>query len=195
MLAVYVDDMIITCDDEGEIAQLKVKLGKESEVKDLGQLRNFLGIEIARGVEKIILSQRKYVIDLLTETDMLGCRFVVSPIDVKTRIGADAEEQVDRERYQRLINKLIYLCYICPDISFIVSVVSRYMHNPRKGYMDALYHILRYLKSAPRKGLIFRKNEHMNIESYCDYDWASCQDDRRSISGYCMFVGGNLVSW
>jgi Reverse transcriptase (RNA-dependent DNA polymerase) len=194
MLAVYVDDMIITGDDEGEIAQLKARLGKEFEVKDLGQLRYFLGIEIARGAEEIVLSQRKYVLDLFTETGMLGCRPAFFLIDVKTKIGADAGEHVDRERYQRLVGRLIYLCHTRPDISFAVSMVSRYMHDSRKGHMDAKYHILRYLKSAPGKGLIFRKNGHMNIESYCDSDWASCQDDMRSTSGYCMFVGGNLVS-
>jgi hypothetical protein len=134
------------------------------------------------------------VLDLLTETGMLGCRPAVSPIDVKTKIDADAGEQVDCERYQRLVGRLIYLCHTHPDILFAVSVVSRYMHDPRKGHMDVIYHILRYLKSAHEKGLIFRKNEHMNIEDYCDSDWANCQDDRRSTSGYCMFVGGNLVS-
>ena len=164
-------------------------------MKDLGQLRYFLGIEVARGAEGIVLSQRKYVLDLLTETGMLGCRPAVSPIDVMAKISAEAGEQVDRERYQRLVGRLIYLTHTRPDISFSVSVVSRYMHDPRKGHMDAVYHILRYLKSAPGKGLIFRQNGHMNIEGYCDSDWASCQDDRRSTAGYCMFVGGNLVSW
>ncbi|XP_020263949.1 uncharacterized protein LOC109839906 [Asparagus officinalis] len=79
--------------------------------------------------------------------------------------------------------------------AMIVSMVSRYMHDPRKGHMDAVYQILRYLKSAPGNGLIFRKNGHVSIEGYCDSDWASCADDRRSTSGYCIFVGGNLVSW
>jgi Reverse transcriptase (RNA-dependent DNA polymerase) len=177
-----------------EIAQLKAKLEKKFEVKDLEQLRYFLRIEIARGAKVIVLSQRKYVLNLLTKTDMLGCRPTVSPIDVKTKIGANTGEQVDHERYQRLIGRLIYLCHTRPDISFAVNVVSRYMHDPRKGHMDTVYHILRYLKSAPEKDLIFRKNEHMNIEGYCDSDWASCQDDRRSTSGYYMFIGGNLVS-
>jgi Reverse transcriptase (RNA-dependent DNA polymerase) len=99
MLIVYVDDMIITGDDEGEIAQLKARSGKEFEVKDLGQYRYFLGIEIARGAEGIVLSQRKYVLDLLTKTYMLGCKPAVSPINVKTKIVADAGEHVDRERY------------------------------------------------------------------------------------------------
>jgi Reverse transcriptase (RNA-dependent DNA polymerase) len=92
MLAVYVDDMIITGDDEGEIAQLKVRLGKKFEVKDLGQVRYFFGIEVARGAEGIVLSQRKYVLDLLTETNMLGCRLAVSSIYVKAKISACAGE-------------------------------------------------------------------------------------------------------
>jgi Reverse transcriptase (RNA-dependent DNA polymerase) len=195
MLAVYVDDMIITWDDEGEIAQLKSILEKEFEEKDLGQLRYFFRIEVARGAEGIILSQRKYVLDLLNETCMLGCKPAVSPIYVKAKMRAYAGERVDCERYQRLVGRLIYLCNTHPDISFTVSVVSRYIHEPRKDHMDAVFHIPRYLKSAPGKGLIFRNNWHMNIVSYCDSDWASCQDDRRSTSGYCMFVGDNLVSW
>jgi Reverse transcriptase (RNA-dependent DNA polymerase) len=195
VLAVYVDDMIISGNDEGEIALLKKKLGKEFKVKDLGQLRYFLGIEIARGAEGIILSQRKYVLDLLTETGMLGCRPAVAPIDQKFKLSADAGEPVDRKRYQRLVGRLIYLSHTRLDISFAVSVVSRYMHDPREGHMDVVYQILRYLKSAPGKGLIFRKNGHLNIEGYCDSDWASCSDNRKSTSGYCMFIGGNLVSW
>jgi Reverse transcriptase (RNA-dependent DNA polymerase) len=195
VLAVYVDDMIISRNDEEEIALLKRKLGKEFEVKDLGQLRYFLGIEIARGAERIVLSQRKYVLDLLAETGMLGCRLAVAPIDQKLKLSAEAGEPVDRERYQRLVGRLIYLSHTRPDISFAVSVVSRYMHDPREGHMDAVYQILRYLKNAPGTGLIFRKNGHLSIEGYCDSDWASYADDRKSTSGYCMFVGGNLVSW
>jgi hypothetical protein len=143
-------------------------------------------------VEKPSIQQ--HVLHLLTETCMIGCRPAVSPTDVKAKIRTDAGEQVDRERYQRLISRLIYLCHTRPDISFAVSVVSRYMHEPRKGHMDAVYHILMYLKSAREKDLIFRKNRHVNIEGYCNSEWASCQYDKRSTSGYCIFVGGNLIS-
>jgi hypothetical protein len=69
------------------------------------------------------------------------------------------------------------------------------MHDPRSGHLDVVYRILRYLKSSPGKGLIFKSNGHLKVEGYCDADWASCLDDRRSTSGYCVFVGGNLVSW
>jgi Reverse transcriptase (RNA-dependent DNA polymerase) len=111
MLVVYMDDMIITEDDENEIARLKKRLNKEFEVKDLGQLRYFLGIGIARGAEGIVLSQRKYVLNLLTETGMLGCKPTGAPIDQKTKLSAEAGEPVDKDRYQRLVGRLIYLSH------------------------------------------------------------------------------------
>jgi hypothetical protein len=195
ILAVYVDDIVITGDDIEEIKCLKEKLGKAFEVKDLGPLCYFLGIEVARSSKGIVLSQRKYVLDLLTETGMLGCRPCSSPIDKNHQICAESGDSVDRETYQRIVGRLIYLCHTRPDISYAVSVVSRYMHDPRTGHMEIVYRILRYLKGTPGKGLWFRKNRHLNLEGYCDADWASSRDDRRSTSGYCVFVGGNLVSW
>ena len=126
---------------------------------------------------------------------MLGCRPCSSLIDRNHQICAQSGDSVDRETYQRLVGRLIYLCHTRPDISYAVSVVSRYMHDPRTGHMDLVYLILRYLKGTPGKGLWFRKSKHLDLEGYCDADWASSKDDRRSTSGYCVFVGGNLVSW
>ena len=195
ILAIYVDDIIITGDDDVEILRLKKNLSKEFEVKDLGQLRYFLGIKIARSPKGIVLSQRKYVLDLLSDTGMLGCRAASTPIDQNHKLCAQAGESVDKENYQRLVGRLLYLCHARPDIAYAVSVVSRYMHDPRSEHLDAVHHILRYLKGSPGKGLWFKKNGHLNVDGYSDADWASCLDDRRSTSGYCVFVGGNLVSW
>eukprot|EP00268_Persea_americana_P058474 TRINITY_DN70731_c0_g1_i1.p1 TRINITY_DN70731_c0_g1~~TRINITY_DN70731_c0_g1_i1.p1 ORF type:complete len:196 (+),score=22.87 TRINITY_DN70731_c0_g1_i1:1-588(+) len=69
------------------------------------------------------------------------------------------------------------------------------MHDPYKPHMDAVDHILRYLKSAPGKGLIFTKHNHMKVEGYTDANWAGSADDRRSTLGYFTFVGGNPVTW
>jgi hypothetical protein len=132
ILAVYVDDIIITGDVELEIACLKKNLSKEFEVKDLGHLKYFLGIEIARSLKGIVLSQRKYVLDLLDETCMLGCRPVATPIDLNHKLCAESSDPVNKQRYQRLVGRLIYLCHTRPDITYAVSVVSRYMHDPQK---------------------------------------------------------------
>ena len=195
ILTVYVDDIIITGDDKEEIARLKECLGKAFEVKDLGRLKYFLGIEVARSAKGIVLSQRKYTLDLLSDVGMLGCRAAATPIDQNHKVTAQSGQLVEKERYQRLVGRLLYLCHTRPDIAFAVSVVSRYMHEPRSDHLEAVYRILRYLKGTPGKGLLFESNKHLVIDGYCDADWASCLDDRRSTSGFCVFVGGNLVSW
>ena len=143
ILVVYVDDMIITGNDDHEITRLKDNLMKEFEVKDLGQLRYFLGIEIARSPKGIVLSQRKYTLDLLNETGMLGSRPTSNPIDPNHKLCAQSGDLVDKERYQRLVGRLIYICHTRPDIAYAVSVISRYMHDPRSGHLEAAYKILR----------------------------------------------------
>jgi hypothetical protein len=179
---VYVDDIIITADDETEIRRVKDNLGKQFEVKDLGQLQYFLGIEIARSPKGIFLSQRKYVLDLLSETCMLWCRSASTPIDLNHKLSAECGNPMNKERYQRLVGRLIYLCHTRPNISYDVSVVSRYMHDLRKEHLEVVYRILRYLKCSPEKGIMFKSHGHLNVEGYCDTDWASCLDDRRSTS-------------
>ena len=80
-LIAYVDDIVVTRDDLESIVLLKRRLSKEFEIKDLGALKYFLGIEVARSKYEIFISWRKYVIDLLQETDMLGCKNNDTPID------------------------------------------------------------------------------------------------------------------
>ncbi|XP_073116145.1 uncharacterized protein [Elaeis guineensis] len=190
VLIVYVDDIVVTGDDSEEIAHLKAQLAQAFEVKDLGHLRYFLGIEVARSLKRIFLSQRKYILDLLTEVGMLGYRPIATPIEQNHRLVADTGVPIDRERYQRLVGRLIYLSHTRPDIAFAVSVVSQFMYDLRSVHMDAVTRILRYLKSCPGRGLLYSNHGNLRVECYTDADWAGSFDDRRSISGYCIFVGG-----
>ena len=195
-MIVYVDDIILSGNDEEELQRLKVRLSQEFEVKDLGSLKYFLGMEVARSRKGIVISQRKYILDLLKETGMLGCKPVDTPMDPYKKIGSVKDSApVDRGRYQRLVGRLIYLSHTRPDIGFAVSVVSQYMHNPTEEHMDALFRILKYLKGTPGKGLFFKKSGNRNIEVYSDADWAGDTTDRRSTSAYCSYVWGNLVTW
>ncbi|BBG98715.1 HXXXD-type acyl-transferase family protein, partial [Prunus dulcis] len=195
-LIIYVDDMIITGNDVDEMSKLQGNLAVEFEMKDLGDLKYFLGVEVARSSKGIFLSQRKYVLDLLKETGMLGCKPVETPIVEKHHLCLDPEQKlVDKGRYQRLVGRLIYLAHTRPDIAYAVSVVSQFMHSPSVDHMAAVLRILAYLKSAPGKGVLYRKNGHLRIEGFTDADWAGDVTDRRSTSGYFTFVGGNLVTW
>ena len=189
--------MVITDNDTVEMDRLQRQLASEFEMKDLGELKYFLGIEVARGREGIYLCQRKYVLDLLTKTGLLDCRTIDTPIE-QNHCLAEYPDQVpaDRARYQRLVGRLIYLAHTRPDVAYAVSVVSQFMHNPSESHMDAVMRILKYLKSAPGRGVLFSK--HNNILEVCgftDADWAGNITDRRSTSGYFTFVGGNLITW
>ena len=196
ILIVYVDDMVITGDDNNEIDNLKNCLQAEFKVKDLGQLQYFLGMEIARSKKGIFISQRKYTLDLLQETGKLGCKPATTPLDRNWKLKiTDDDPLVERERYQRLVGKLIYLSLTRPDIAYSVSVVSQFMHSPRKKHLDAVNQILRYLKGTPGKGLLFSKSENRSVECFADADWAGSVEDSKSTTGYCTKVWGNLVTW
>ncbi|CAL8134140.1 unnamed protein product [Prunus armeniaca] len=179
-----------------EISQLQDYLATEFEMKDLGGLKYFLGIEVARSQQGIFLSQMKYVLDLLTDTGMLDCKPADTPIIQNHHLGEYPDQvPTNKERYQRLVGRLIYLSHTRPDIAYAVSVVSQFMHSPSEDHMNAVLRILRYLKSAPGKGLMFSKHGHLNIDGYSDADWAGDVTDRKFTSGYFTFVGGNVVTW
>ena len=112
ILIVYVDDIILSGNDMGELQNLKKYLSEEFEVKDLGNLKYFLGMEVARSRKGIVVSQRKYILDLLKETGMLGCKPINTPMDSQKKLGIEKESTpVDRGRYQRLVGRLIYLTH------------------------------------------------------------------------------------
>ncbi|XP_041024268.1 uncharacterized mitochondrial protein AtMg00810-like [Juglans microcarpa x Juglans regia] len=96
--------------------------------------------------------------------------------------------------YQRPVEKLNYLTITRPDISYAVSVVSQFLQTPRVSHWDAVIHVLHYLKRAPGLGLLYRPNGYLRIEAFSDADWAGFPSDRRSTTGYCTFMGGNLVT-
>lgn len=170
-------------------------MAKEFEIKDRGPLRYFLGIEVVRSDKGIFISQRKYILDLLEETGMLGCRPADSPIEVNHHLCSGVGNSVEEERYQRLVGRLIYLSHTWPVIVYAIGIVSQFMHDPCATHFKAVYHILRYLKSVPGKGILFYNYGHLRLEAFTDADWAGSVDDRTPTSGCCTFVGGNLVTW
>ncbi|EOY04695.1 Cysteine-rich RLK (RECEPTOR-like protein kinase) 8, putative [Theobroma cacao] len=195
ILIVYVDDIILTRDNKEEMEGLKKTLRSEFEIKDLRQLRYFLMMEVARSM-KCITSQSKYTLDLLKETRMLGSKPAETPIGMNKKLGrARSGIPGDRGRDQCLVGRLISLSHTRPDIAFAVSVVSQYMHSPSEEHLEAVNRILQYVKPTPGKGLFFKKNELRSVEAFTDADWASSVEDRRSTSGYCTKVWGNLVTW
>jgi hypothetical protein len=108
---------------------------------------------------------------------------------------AEEDAAVDREMYQRLVGRLIYLSHTRPDIAYAVSVISQFMHSPKEVHLQAAHRVLQYLKGTPGKGILFKRKGDLVLEAYTDADYAGSIVDRRSTSGYCTFLGGNLVTW
>ncbi|XP_070667379.1 uncharacterized mitochondrial protein AtMg00810-like [Malus domestica] len=189
-------DMVVAGNDPEERAALQRYLSTEFEMKDLGSLKYFLGIEVSRSSSGIFLSQRKYIIHLLHKTGMSACQPIATPLEEGLKLSVDPNQvPVDKGRYQRLVGRLMYLAHIRPDLAYALSVVSQYMHNPGEQHMNVVMRILRYLKGSPGKGILFKRNNHLRVEGYTDADWTDSIDDRRSTSGYFTFVGVNLVTW
>ena len=169
ILIVYVDEIILTGDDIDELERLKKRLAKDFEIKDLGMLKYFLGEEFARSKKGIFVNQRKYVLDLLGETGLLGCKVAETPIEPNLKLHTAKPKDVKNiEQYQRLVGRLIYLSPTRLDIAFVVSMVSQFMHSPGPKHFDVVYRILRYLKRTPGRGLLFRKCGHLQVEVYTD---------------------------
>ena len=177
--------MVATGNDPDERKALQSYLSSECEMKYLGHLKYFLGIEVSRSDKGIFLSHRKYALDLLQETGMSACQPVDTPVEEGLKLCVETNQvPVDKGRYQRLVGRLMYLAHTRPDLAYALSIVSQLMHNPGEQHMNAVMHILRYLKSALGKGILFTKNvDCQSVDAYGDADWARAIDDRRFTSG------------
>ncbi|CAL2257936.1 unnamed protein product [Prunus armeniaca] len=152
VLIVFVDDMVVTGNDTLEKQKLQKYLSHEFEMKDLGTLKYFLRIEVAKSKTGIVLSQRKYVMDLLTETGMLGCKPADTPIEMNHKLCEDMDRlPTNKKQYQCLVRRLIYLAHTRPYTAYVISMVSQFMHSPSVYHRNAVDQILRYLKSALAK--------------------------------------------
>lgn len=136
------------------------------------KLQYFLGIEVARSKEGINLSQRKYTLDILEETGLLGAKPIETPLDPNVKLYVDREEAFSHlDQYRRFVGK--YRCYLTNtrlDILFVISVVSQFMSAPRVPHWEACLHIVKYLKAHPGRDLFYRSNGHLRIETFTDVD-------------------------
>jgi len=196
ILLIYVDDMIVTGNNEKSISIVKAFIQSQFKTKDLGTLKYFLGIEVARSRKGIFLSQRKYTLDILKEMGLLGSKPINFPMDQHLKLNPDDGQQLHNpSSYRRLVGRLIYLTITRPEITYAVNALSQFMHNPRQPHMAAAIRVLRYLKSSPGKGILMSSESSTQLSAFCDSDWASCPTTRRSITGYCTFLGSSPISW
>ena len=155
-LLLYVDDMIITGDDLSGIQELKDFLSQQFEMKDLGHLNYFLGLEITHSTIGLYITQAKYASDLLSQAGLTDSKTVDTRVELNAHLTPSQGKPLSSPSlYRRLVGSLVYLTVTRPDISYAVHQVSQYLSAPRSTHYAAILRILRYLKGTFFHGLLY----------------------------------------
>ena len=196
IVAVYVDDIILTGTNTTILNDLKLHLHTVFSIKDLGELSYFLGIEVSRVATGIILTQRKFTKELLESCEMDVSKSAKTPLPVNLRLLVnEGEFYHDPAQYRCLVGKLNFLTHTRPDISFGVQTLSQFLQSPRIQHVKALSHMLRYLAGSIGQGILLQSSDELSLQGFSDSDWASCPNTRRSVTGYIMLLGKSPISW
>ncbi|CAL2238881.1 unnamed protein product [Prunus armeniaca] len=196
VLLVYVDDVILARNNLEDIENTKLFLANQFKLKDLGQLKYFLGIEVARSRHGISLSQRKYALEILDDAGFLGVKPSRFPVEQNLSLSQfNGKLLDDASSYRRMVGRLIYLTITRPDLTYAVHVLSQFMDKPQQPHLEAAHKVLKYIKHTPGQGILLPSTGSLQLRAFCDADWARCKDTRRSITGYCILLGQAPVSW
>ncbi|WMV38941.1 hypothetical protein MTR67_032326, partial [Solanum verrucosum] len=149
-ILIYVDYILLTGNNLQEIERIKRFLLKCFRIKDLGELKYFLGIEFSRSKKVISMSQRKYAIEILQDSGILGAKPEKFPMEQNLKLAStDGIILNDPTKYRRLVGRLIYLTVTRPDIVNSVRTLSQFMHEPKKPHWDVVVRIVNYIKGTP----------------------------------------------
>ncbi|GJV90022.1 retrotransposon protein, putative, ty1-copia subclass [Tanacetum coccineum] len=206
-LLLYIDDMLIACKSKAEIGSTKSLLKKEFDMKELGEVKKILGMEIVRDQSHKILrvSQSGYISKILNNFRIdngksvkmsLGGHFKLSLKDYPV---SDCDvERMSKVSYANAVGSLMYLM-VCtrPDIAYAVSVISRFLANPGKNHWETVKWILKYLRGTAYVGLVYGtdRGNHVDVTGFVDSDYAKDPDKGRSYTGYVFLVQGCVISW
>lgn len=196
VVLVYVDDLIVAGNNNRRCDQFKKYLQSCFQIKDLGALHYFLGLEVMRTADGIHLCQGKYTRDIITEAGLKDAKHVETPIPQHHGLSnEDGELLDDAPAYRRLVGRLLYLTLTRPDLTYAVHLLSQFMQKPRKPHMEMAKRVVRYLAKAPDQGILYPTNNSLVLKAYGDADWGTCPTSRRSVTGFVTFLGVAPLTW
>ncbi|XP_028118057.1 uncharacterized protein LOC114315643 [Camellia sinensis] len=163
-------------------------------MKELGLLNYFLGISVTSSPSGYILSQPKYASEILAKAGIHDCKPYSSLMATKVVLPEMDSSFSHPSLYRSLVGALQYLTLTRPDLSFTVNYLCQFLQNPLNSHFSAVKRLLRYLKGTLSHGLHFTSGP-LVLNAFSDSDWAGSALDRRSTTGYCVFLGPNLISW
>ncbi|VVT56888.1 uncharacterized protein SAPINGB_P005375 [Magnusiomyces paraingens] len=185
IIALYVDDLLISGNSSEVIAKTKSSLSSMFKMKDLGPVEQFLGMRVKQSPYHITVDVSRYIFDVLEEFGMQNCSSVKTPLPTRDLSDfSESDSATDASMYRSIIGKLIYAANCArPDLAVAVSFLCRYMQSPKSIHMEAAKHTLRYLKGTAELGLEYRAQKVYKLVGYSDADYAQDKQDRKSFTG------------
>ncbi|XP_019182103.1 PREDICTED: uncharacterized protein LOC109177241 [Ipomoea nil] len=180
--------------DPGLVTTLLHRLSTTFKIRDLGPPSFFFGIETLTSGDCFLLSQRRYTQDILSCSSMTDCKALATPALVTQPATPSTDPFENPTQYRRIVGALQYLTITRPDLAYSVNRLCQFMHSPTDDHWSLLKRVLRYIKGTQDYGLRLRPSASSDLHAFFDSDWAGCPVDRKSTSGYAVFLGDNLVS-
>lgn len=198
ILLVYVDDVILASDTPSSAKTVKRDLMAEFDIRDLGDLKFFLGVHVERTPDGgYFLHQRKHAQDILEYFGMQDCKALLTPMEMKKALKRrePTEQRCNQESFRTGVGALLYLCNTRPDLSQAVSVLSKFVNDPSAEHEVAFKRVLRYLRGTTGEGVAYKGQGSAVLEGWADADYAGDPEDRKSTSGFLLTINGRPVSW
>jgi hypothetical protein len=197
VVALYVDDFFVFSNNEKETERLKQELSSKFKLKDLGQVKQCLGMNVSVDRENgvVTLDQKDYVEKLLHKFNMQDCKTAQTPMEERLSLGKGESCNTELP-YQQLIGSLMYLAVLTrPDIAFSVGYLSQFNNCHDHEHWAHAKRVLRYLKRTKHYCLRYSREHNSKLTAFVDADWGSNVLDRRSYTGFCFYMSGCVVSW
>jgi hypothetical protein len=197
LVGVYVVDLTITGSSVDDIQHFKAEMKNTFRMSDLGLLSYYLGIEVRQNASGIMLAQSAYAKNILEKTGMEDCNACHVPMEAHLKLSkASTAPPVDANKYRSIVGSLRYLVHTCPDITFAVGYMSRFMEHPFKEHWNAVKHILWYIAGTLDYGCSYRgaQGGGAKLTGFNDSDMAGDVDSCKSTTGVLFFLSDRPVS-
>jgi len=204
ILILYVDDVLLAGSNTSNIQKVKARLLLKYKMKDLGPVRQFLGLEIYQSSGRIQVKQERFITSILRRFGLEDCNGLFTPMDPKQlRPTSGADDPVlsteDHHLYQSMVGSIMYaMTGTRPDLAYSISVLSKSLAHPLKSHLAMAKRALHYLKQTKDLGLSYvgTKDSRSTIPyGFTDSDWAGDTGDRKSTGGYTFLLANAAVSW
>lgn len=194
----FVDDILICSKNQKSIDDLKSKLSNRFKMKDMGKIKNYIGINVDYNTEekRMFLSQKKYIISLAEKYNLINAKLYNTPMETNLKLE-QATEIDESVKFRNIIGELLYISTgTRPDISYSVNYLSRFQSCYDESHFKYALRILKYLYATKDIKLTYTKNDCADVlDCMVDADWAGDCNDRKSTTGYAIRLFNNVVYW